>query len=148
MGWGEVGLSSHAEAGWVWPSPCPTCGPGEGPLTVLHPSAFCRVGLGGPGVAESSSPNRGKQPGWARHESASQTAPRHVGGCTCVCVPQRHGGQLARLVDSSLISGAVRKLQGVGRSGKQYSLNFGDVTVFEAAFPSVMDEGSKKSTWM
>lgn len=50
-----------------------------------------------------------------------------------MCVPQRHGSQLARLENSALVSSTRSfKLHGVGRSGKQYSLSFGDVIIFEA----------------
>ena len=121
-----------------------TCGSGEGPQFCFPLPSI--VWLGGPGVAESLSPNRGKQPGWARHAVGGiPDCTRRVGGCTCACVPQRHGGQLALLEDSSLISSTRRsKPQGVGRPGKQYSLSFEDVIIFEAAFTSVMGEWSRR----
>lgn len=112
-------LSFLAEAGWIWPFPLSCWGDlwVRGRTAVLLPPAFCTAGLGGPGVAVSPSPNRGKQPGWARHAVDVPDCTPSVGGCTCVCAPQRHGSQLARLENSSLISSARRsKLQGVGRS--------------------------------
>lgn len=104
----------------------------RGGTAVPLPFAFHSVGLSGPGVAESPSPDRGKQTGWARHAVGGvPDCTRSVGGCTCVWVPRTHGSQLARL-EESLLTTRSSKLRGVGRSGKQYSLSFGDVIIFEA----------------